>query len=118
MAMELSFTGWLNDIKEFDWGIVLKCAHHIRKQNDRGEWETTGKDYIDVVVDKGQFPEISEDIVPCRITVKGNMKSSYYEKTEADGSKTVVPLTKVWAKEIEVLTKDFVPSAAVEDVPF
>jgi hypothetical protein len=119
MAMELTFTGWLNDAKKFDWATVLKCAHHVRRKNEAGEWETVGKDYIDVIVeDMSMFPQITEDVIPCRIKVTGNMKPGSYERTNTDGQTEHVLFTKVWAKEIEVMDQDFVPAATVEDVPF
>jgi hypothetical protein len=119
MAMEMTFSGWLNDIKKFDWAYVLKCAHHVRKKNDAGEWETVSKDYIDVIVDDlSAFPHITEDIVPCRIKVSGNFKPASYSRTTDTGETETMLYSKVWAKEIAILENSFGSSAAMDDVPF
>lgn len=36
-------TGWLNDVKHFQWGSVLKVSVGQRKKNAQGEWETVDK---------------------------------------------------------------------------
>jgi hypothetical protein len=118
MAMEITFSGWLNDIKKFDWAYVLKCAHHVRKKNG-DTWETVSKDYIDVIVeDLSQFPQITEDSVPCRIKVTGNFKPASYERTDQSGERETILYTKVWAKDIEILEGSQGASAAMDDVPF
>lgn len=119
MAMEITFSGWLNDIKKFEWAYVLKCAHHVRRKDDNGQWVTASKDYIDVIVeDMSQFPWLTEDVVPCRIKVSGNFKPAHYERTSETGEREVVVYTKVWAKEIEKIENDFGAPAAMDDVPF
>jgi len=50
MAMELTFTGWLNDVKSFDWGTVLKMSHSVRKKDEAGNWQTVSKDFVDVII--------------------------------------------------------------------
>lgn len=117
MAMELTFTGWLNDVKTFDWGTVLKMSHSVRKQNDAGNWETVSKDYVDVIIDNNKRAEFEHALnapVPCRMAVTGNAKPASYTNNVGE---TVVYM-KVWANALEVQDQDFVKSTPVEDVPF
>lgn len=48
----IELTGWLNDVKEFNWGTALKVAIDQRKQNAQGEWETVDKTVYDVTTDQ------------------------------------------------------------------
>lgn len=61
MTIRVTFDGWVNEVKSFDWGHVLKMSHDRRAKNDAGEWETVGKDYIDVIVDDEQLSLIQGD---------------------------------------------------------
>jgi hypothetical protein len=47
----VTVTGWLNDVKDFDWGRALKVSVDVRKQNHQGEWETVDKTIYDVTTD-------------------------------------------------------------------
>lgn len=101
MAIEVTFTGWLNDKKEFDWGTVLKMSHSVRRKDEQGDWQTVGKDFIDVIVDKNKMTEFREVLTtdgPARLEVTGNAKPAHY--TNKDGE--VVTYLKVWPKFIEV----------------
>jgi len=48
---QIVVTGWLNDVKTFDWGVALKLAVDVRKKNQQDEWETTDKTVYDVTAD-------------------------------------------------------------------
>ena len=48
---EVTVTGWLNDVKDFDWGRALKVAVDVRKKNHQDEWETVDKTVYDVTTD-------------------------------------------------------------------
>lgn len=48
---QVTVTGWLNDVKEFDWGRALKVSVDVRKKNHQGEWETVDKTIYDVTTD-------------------------------------------------------------------
>lgn len=120
MAIEATFTGWLNDKKDFDWGTVLKMSHSVRRKDESGQWQTVGKDFIDVIIDKNKAAEFSDVLaapVPCRLDVTGNAKPAHYTNQQGE----VVSYLKVWANAIEVQEQDFKP--AVEgteyiDTPF
>jgi hypothetical protein len=63
-------TGWLNDVKDFDWGRALKVSVDVRKQNHQGEWETVDKTVYDVTTDdrSQNFEHVKQVIVEGRIT--------------------------------------------------
>jgi hypothetical protein len=64
----IELTGWLNDVREFDWGTALKISVDVRKKNHQGEWETVDKTVYDVTTD-GKTP--LEDVK--QVTVKGRI---------------------------------------------
>ena len=47
----IELTGWLNDVREFDWGTALKVGVDVRKKNHQGDWETVDKTVYDVTTD-------------------------------------------------------------------
>jgi hypothetical protein len=47
----ITLTGWLNDVKDFEWGRALKVSVDVRKKNHQGEWETVDKTIYDVTTD-------------------------------------------------------------------
>jgi hypothetical protein len=47
----VTVTGWLNDVKDFQWGRALKVSVDVRKKNDQDEWETVDKTIYDVTTD-------------------------------------------------------------------
>jgi hypothetical protein len=60
-------TGWLNDVKVFDWGQAAKVSVDQRKQNAEGNWETVDKTVYDVTFD-GSFPDSKQVTIEGRIT--------------------------------------------------
>lgn len=102
MALALQFTGFLQEVKHFDWGTVVEVAHTNRKKNDAGEWETVSTDYIDVIIDnrdKDAYANIINAPKSTRLAVSGNMKWNIYTKRNGEpGAKM-----KVWAEEIETV---------------
>jgi hypothetical protein len=90
MALQIEFEGFVQDVRNFDWGTVVVVAHNQRAKSASGQWETVGKDYIDVTFD-GVTPE--KDTL---VKVKGTLKVSTYAKK--DGSTGVA--LKVRASEL------------------
>lgn len=85
MALSLTFTGFVEEAKTFDWGSVVTISHSNRKKNDQGKWETVSRDYIDVSIDpKSEFGWLLQAEKGLRVTVTGSAKISTYEKR--DGS--------------------------------
>jgi RPA family protein len=102
MAIKVEFDGWVNEVKVFDWGTVLKVSHDQRSKNAQtGEWETTGKDYFDITVTPEQASAVSAAKV---IHVVGNIrKIETFEKR--DGSVGVS--VKVRAVEVSPVERGF-----------
>ena len=63
----IQVTGWLNDVKSFDWGAAAKVSVDQRKQNAEGQWETVDKTVYDVTFE-GAFPEAKQVTVEGRVT--------------------------------------------------
>lgn len=122
MALNIEFEGYVNEVKDFSWGTVAKVSHSQRAKNDAGQWETVGKDYLDVTLPQGVV--VSEGTV---IKVKGTFKVGTYAKK--DGTTGVA--LKVRAQEVapverghrEASASFSAPSGwtevpAAEDAPF
>ena len=78
MAIQIEFSGYINEVKKFEWGTVYDISHAQRQQNESGQWETVGYDYFSVIGDPG----FEKDM---RVTVKGRLKTKKYDKR--DGTK-------------------------------
>lgn len=102
MAIAVQFTGFLQEVKHFDWGSVVEVAHTNRKKNDAGQWETVSTDYIDVIVDakdRDSYERIFQMEKSTRLAVSGNMKWNIYTKRDGQpGAKM-----KVYVEDIEAV---------------
>jgi single-stranded DNA-binding protein len=113
MALSLSFTGFVEEVKTFDWGSVVTVSHSNRQKNDAGEWETTSRDYIDVTVDpSSEFGWLLQAQKGLRVAITGNAKLSTYNKKDGTAGVRI----KLWPKEVET----FEPNAVLDtsDAPF
>lgn len=122
MTIQVTFTGFLQEVKEFQWGTVLEVAHPNRKKNEAGQWETVSTDYIDVIVDakdKQAYSHILTAAKSTRLTVSGNLKWNAYTKRDGEpGAKM-----KVYPSEIETADpvaniKNILQPVDTSDVPF
>jgi predicted secreted protein len=112
MALSLTFTGFVEEVKSFSWGSVVTVSHSNRQKNDAGQWETTSRDYIDISVEPGsEFDWLLSAQKGLRIAATGNAKISTYDKK--DGSTGI--RIKLWPKEIDTVESRAVDSS---DVPF
>ena len=75
MAVKVQFRGFVNDIKQFDWGVIYNMAHSQRQKDEQGEWQTTGYDYFDVVDNSRMTSFVKGD----QVEVSGNLKTRRYE---------------------------------------
>lgn len=113
MALLVSFTGFVEEVKTFSWGSVVTVSHANRQKNDLGQWETTSRDYLDLSIDPAsEFAWLLEAKKGLRVAVSGNVKVSTYEKK--DGSVGV--RYKVWPKEVETFETN--AQFDVSDAPF
>lgn len=95
MAIKVNFEAWVNEIKPTEWGAYLSVSHDRRAKNEQtGEWETVGKDYIDVSVPADLLPRF-EGAKIVEITGTVSNVDAYISK---DG--TAKGTMKVRAKEI------------------
>jgi hypothetical protein len=66
---QVKITGWLNDVKDFEWGRALKVSVDVRKKNHQGDWETVDKTLYDVTTDgKDLLQDVKQVTVVGRIT--------------------------------------------------
>ena len=92
---QVTVTGWLNDVKDFEWGRALKVAVDVRKKNDQDEWETVDKTVYDCTTDdRTPLDEVRQVRVVGRITgtnvfQKRDGSSGFSIKVRAE---SVVPL--------------------------
>lgn len=113
MAIQIEFQGFVNEVKNFDWGTVYNISHNQVRKTPQGTWETVGRDYFSVVAPEGCQP-LAENM---RVSVKGRMKTKTFEKR--DGSKGMS--LEVRADDITVVSagtarEDKVNEAAVNAV--
>lgn len=82
MAIKIEFVGYVNKVREYDWGVAYDVAHNqMQKKGD--QWEAVGRDYLSVVGPEGGQKFAENDLV----TIKGNLKTKVFDKQ--DGSKGI-----------------------------
>lgn len=92
MTLKIEFEGYVNEVKSFDWGTVASVSHAQRAKNANGDWETVGKDYIDVTL-----PEGVSTIENTKVKVIGSLKPDAYTNKNGEAK----PRLKVRAWEFE-----------------
>lgn len=75
MAIKVAFRGFVNEVKQFDWGVVYNVSHAQRQKDEQDEWVTKGYDYFDVV---GEIPT-PQYSKGDQVEVQGNLKTRRYE---------------------------------------
>ena len=82
MAIKIEFVGYVNKVREYQWGIAYDVAHNqMVKKGD--QWEAVGRDYFSVVGPQGA-PRFNENDL---VEIKGTLKTKYFDKQ--DGTKGV-----------------------------
>lgn len=122
MAIQVSFTGFIQGTKEFAWGTVLEVAHTNRKKNEAGEWETVSTDYVDVVIDAKDvqaYGHVLSSEKSTRVAVKGNMKFNAYTNKAGEPAAKM----KVYPDELEIVDsvsaiKQVLKPLDLSDAPF
>ena len=107
MAVKIEFTGYVNRVREYDWGVVYDVAHNqMQKKGD--QWQTVGRDYFSVVGPDGAARFAENDMV----SIKGTLKTKSFDKQ--DGSKGIA--LNVRAEEItrQATARDAKPKANPE----
>lgn len=103
MAIRLEFEGYVNEVKQFDWGTVYNVSHAQRVKSAGGSWETAGYDYFDV---SGEAGFEKDD----RVRVKGTLKTKRFDKR--DGSKGIA--LQVRAESIEKVDSENKPASVAD----
>ena len=88
----IEVTGWLNDVKRFDWGIALKVGVDVRKKNHQDEWETVDKTVYDVTTD--EVPDVEG---AKQVTVTGRITgtNTFTKRDGSTGASVKVRATKI-----------------------
>jgi len=107
MAVKVEFTGYINKVREYDWGVVYDTSHSQTQKKD-GQWQVVGRDYFSVVGPDGA-PRFAENDM---VTIKGTLKTKTFDKK--DGSKGVA--LNVRAESMEMHAKTRPNQSVVEDV--
>jgi len=76
MAVRIEFEGYINFVKEYDWGTVYLVNHRQVIKNAAGDFETAGHDKFDVSVEKGK-PILDKGT---KVLVKGTMKTKHFTR--------------------------------------
>ena len=105
----IEVTGWLNDVKDFEWGRALKVSVDVRKKNHQGDWETIDKTIYDVTTD-GKTP--LEGVKQVKVTGRISGTNTF---TKRDGSTGCS--VKVRADRVEIASDKVNEAAIMESWP-
>ena len=116
MSYEIKFDGYLTEIKQFTWGVAAKVIHGVRTLNAQGVWETTTKEYIDVVLPVGTTVQPDQ-----RVTVVGKVHQlgAYLSKDGTPKATLKVKATSITPAETYQVDKVQANlPVAPDDLPF
>lgn len=106
---QVELTGWLNDVKSFDWGTALKVSIDVRKKSHQGEWETVDKTVYDITTDGRTALEGVK-----QVTVKGRITgTSTFQKRDGSAGAAI----KVRADSVTVASDKILEAAIMETWP-
>jgi len=120
MTVNVEFMGYVNRVREYDWGVVYDVAHNQQEKKD-GQWRTVGRDYFSVVGPQGGTRFVENDLV----NIKGTLKTKVFDKKDGSGKgvalnvsakemskhgterpaarpETQAPVADVWAEAAEI----------------
>jgi single-stranded DNA-binding protein len=83
--IKVEFEGFVNEVLPYDWGIVYRVTHNQVRKNHQGEWQTTGRDYLSVVVPADSTTVKDTFAKDDRVEVTGKMKTKLYDKKDGSG---------------------------------
>jgi hypothetical protein len=103
----VTVTGWLNDVKVFDWGTSLKVAVDVREKNERDEWVTVDKTIYEVGISTPIYVEGAKQVI-----VTGRIqRTKTFEKRDGTTGCSI----KVKAESVEAIVDDRGASAKVQE---
>jgi hypothetical protein len=103
----VTVTGWLNDVKAFDWGTSLKVAVDVNQKNAQGEWVKVDKTIYEVGIDTPISVEGAKQVI-----VTGRIQST---KTFERRDRTIGCSIRVKAESVEAIVDDREPPAKVQE---
>jgi hypothetical protein len=108
----IELTGWLNDVKDFEWGRALKVSVDVRKQNEAGVWETVDKTVYDITTDnRAPLDGVKQVVVSGRIT-----GTNVFQKRDGSAGFSVKVRAESVAPAANQVVSDKVDHAAVNAV--
>lgn len=103
MAIEIKFTGFINEVKTLDFGYVVRCSHAHRYKNEDGDWSTASYTNIDLIIRKdkaGEYTDLLAADEGSRVTVTGFGKPAGYLKQNGEvGTKLTIDNPTEWMIE-------------------
>jgi len=123
----IELTGWLQDVKDFDWGRALKVSVDVRKQNHQGVWETVDKTTYDVTTDnRAPLEGVKQVVVSGRITGTNTFQKrdgtpGFSIKVRADSvapAENQVVSDKVDHAAVNAVWPTVTPGVISEEAPF
>lgn len=122
----VQITGWLNDVKDFEWGRALKVSVDVRKKNHQGDWETVDKTIYDCTTDSRTPLEgvkqvtVTGRVVGTNVFQKRDGSSGFSIKVRAE---TVTPVAddnppKVGHAALNDVWPAATPGGIAESAPF
>lgn len=117
--IKIETTVWLNEIKQLNGFSVIKAAHKTRRKNERGDWETTSTEYVDILIDdskKSQFDHVFRAQIPQRAALTGSAKPNGFLRKDGEVGVTL----NVYPESIELLDAPVqaTPQYNEDEVPF
>lgn len=122
----VTVTGWLNDVKDFEWGRALKVSVDVRKKNHQDEWETVDKTIYDVTTDnRTPLEGVKQVTVTGRVSgtnvfQKRDGSSGFSIKVRAENVEPAVEegSNKVGHAAVNEVWPTVTPGAAQDQAPF
>lgn len=93
MAIEIKFTGFINEVKSLDFGYVVKCSHAHRYKNEDGDWSTASYTNIDLIISKDKANDFTDLLAApegSKVSVTGYGKPTAYLKKDGDPAASLV----------------------------
>lgn len=112
MAIKVEFMGYINRVREYDWGIAYDVAHN-QQQKKNDQWHTVGRDYFSVVGPDGG-PRFAENDM---VYIRGTLKTKVFDKKDGSGKGIALNVrAEEMSKQASVQNAKSSPAGAVQDV--
>jgi hypothetical protein len=108
----IELTGWLNNVRDLDWGRGLEVSVDVRAQNHQGGWETVDKTKYDVSTDnRDPLDGVKQ------VTVKGKITgTSVFQKRDGSTGFSIKVRADSVSPAANQVVSDKVNEAAIHEV--